>query len=104
MRASVSGNSLSDELRRYLNTGNSTLSSTSIATPRSVVANDESSVHERALTAILEVVTSNSEVASECVLDPDPPGGVQEWWARMLSGSMINPQSTSARATKGEIQ
>jgi hypothetical protein len=97
VRASISGNSLAAELGRYLTIDDTTFSSTSKGYSQSNVSNDEHSVHERALAAILEVVTSNSKAAFEYVRMPEPPGGVQEWWARMQSGSTIDSQS-SARA------
>jgi hypothetical protein len=97
VRASISGNSLAAELGRYLTIDDTTFSSTSKGYSQSNVSNDEHSVHERALAAILEVVTSNSKAAFEYVRMPEPPGGVQEWWARMQSGSTNDSQS-SARA------
>jgi len=97
VRASISGNSLADELGRYLNIDDTTFSSTSKGNSQSNISNDEHGVHERALAAILEVVTSNSKAAFEYVRMPEPPGGVQEWWARMQSGSTNDSQS-SARA------
>lgn len=97
VRASISGNSLAAELGRYLTIDDTTFSSSSKGNSQSDISNDEHSVHERALAAILEVVTSNSKAAFEYVRMPEPPGGVQEWWARMQSGSTIDSQS-SARA------
>ena len=97
VRASISGNSLAAELGRYLNIDDTTFSSTSKGNSQSNISNDEHSVHEQALAAILEVVTSNSKAAFEYVRMPEPPGGVQEWWARMQSGPTIDSQS-SARA------
>jgi hypothetical protein len=97
VRASISGNSLAAELGRYLNIDDTTFSSTSKGNSQSNISNDEHGVHERALAAILEVVTSNSKAAFEYVRMPEPPGGVQEWWARMQSGSTNDSQS-SARA------
>jgi hypothetical protein len=97
VRASISGNSLAAELGHYLNIDDTTFSSTSKGNPQSTTSNDEPSVHEQALAAILEVVTSNSKATLDYVRIPEPPGGVQEWWARMLSGSTSDRQS-SARA------
>jgi hypothetical protein len=97
VRASISGNSLAAELGRYLNIDDTTFSSTFKGNSQSNISNDEHSVHEQALAAILEVVTSNSKAAFEYVRMPEPPGGVQEWWSRMQSGSTIDSQS-SARA------
>ena len=97
VRASISGNSLAAELGHYLNIDDTTFSSTSKGNPQSTTSNDEPSVQEQALAAILEVVTSNSKATFDYVRIPEPPGGVQEWWARMLSGSTSDRQS-SARA------
>jgi hypothetical protein len=97
VRASISGNSLAAELGHYLNIDDTTFSSTSNGNSQSTTSNDEPSVHEKALAAILEVVTSNSKATFDYVRIPEPPGGVQEWWARMLSGSTSDRQS-SARA------
>ena len=94
-RASISGNSLAAELGLYLNTDETTFSSTSNENHQSHICYDETHIHERALAAILEVVTSNSHASFEHVRAPEPQGGVQEWWARMLSGSMNNSQSAS---------
>ena len=91
VRASISGNSLATELGLYLNIDQSTFSPTSKGNAHS--SHDEPSVHEQALAAILEVVISNASAPIEYVRSPEPPGGVQEWWARMLSGSMRDPQS-----------
>lgn len=102
VRASISGNSLVAELERYLNIDDTTFSSTSKGNSQSTTSNDESSVHEQALAAILEVITSNSKAAFEYVRMPEPPGGVQEWWSRMQSGSMNNSQSSSSRPAIGE--
>jgi hypothetical protein len=95
VRASISGNSLAAELGRYLTIDDTTFSSTSKGNSQSNISNDEHSVHERALAAILEVVTSNSKAAFEYVRMPEPPGGVQEWWARMQCGSTIDSQSST---------
>ena len=102
VRASISGNSLAAELGRYLNIDDTTFSSSSKGNSQSSISNDEHSVHEQALAAILEVVTSNSKAAFEYVRMPEPPGGVQEWWSRMQSGSMNNSQSSSGRPAIGE--
>jgi hypothetical protein len=97
VRASISGNSLAAELGHYLNIDDTTFSSTFNGNSQYTTSNDEPSVHEKALAAILEVVTSNSKATFDYVRIPEPPGGVQEWWARMLSGSTSDRQS-SARA------
>jgi len=94
-RASISGNSLAVELGRYLTIDDTTVSSASEGDSRSNTSDDDHSVHEQALAAILEVVTSNSNAAFEYVRMPEPPGGVREWWARMLSGSTIDSQSSA---------
>jgi hypothetical protein len=102
VRASISGNSLVTELGRYLNIDDTTFSSSSKGNSQSNISNDEHSVHEQALAAILEVVTSNSKAAFEYVRMPEPQGGVQEWWARMLSGRMDSAVSTTDRSTTGK--
>jgi hypothetical protein len=95
-RASISGNSLATELGLYMITDQTTFSSSSNENSHSHNCYDESHIHEKALAAILEVVTSNSKASFEYVRAPEPQGGVQEWWARMLSGSLSNSQSASA--------
>ena len=101
VRASISGNSLAAELGRYLNIDESTFAPSSKGNFPSKIFDDETSVHERALAAILEVVTTNSKAAFEFVRVPEPQGGVQEWWARMLSGT-INITQTTLTSTTGE--
>jgi hypothetical protein len=91
-RALLSGNSLVVELGSYLNTDEVTLSPPKEGSP-SRDSVDSATIHEKALAAILEVVVSNSRSSFECVRAPEPEGGVQEWWARMLSGSMKDNQS-----------
>jgi len=95
VRASISGNSMAAELGRYLNIDSSTFdrSDKSHLPPDDTDA--AASVHEQALTAIIEVVTSDRGTPFEYVSAPSPQGGVQDWWARMLSGSMKGSQSTS---------
>jgi hypothetical protein len=93
---------LAAELGLYLNTDETTFSSSSNENSHSHVCYDESHIHEKALAAILEVVTSNSKASFEYVRAPEPQGGVQEWWARMLSGSLNNPQSASGCPATGE--
>ncbi|MGP8009068.1 MAG: hypothetical protein ACLPKZ_02270 [Acidimicrobiales bacterium] len=95
-RASVSGRTLAAELNCALGFDDMT-TTPSTAEAQSRVFKDEPSVHERALAAILEVVATNMSAPSDYVRTPEPPGGVQEWWARMLSGSMREP--SSARST-----
>jgi hypothetical protein len=87
-RASVSGNTLAAELGLYLYTHDETvaIAMEEIAPTRESV--DGVSVHEKALAAILEVVIANSESSIDVVRVPGPQGGVQEWWARMLSGTI----------------
>jgi hypothetical protein len=102
VRASISGNSLAAELGRYLNIDESTFASSSKGNLPMDIVDDETSVHEQALAAILEVVTTNSKAAFEYVRVPEPQGGIQEWWARMLSGTINNAQTTLAGSTAGE--
>jgi hypothetical protein len=102
VRASISGNSMAAELGRYLNIDETTFSSSSKDNSTSSVSNPGPTVHEQALSAILEVVTTNSNDTFEYVRVPEPQGGVQEWWSRMLSGSLNNSQSASGRSTTGE--
>jgi hypothetical protein len=102
VRASISGNSMAAELGLYLNNDETTFSSSSKENTLSHISSDGSDIHQRALAAILEVVTSNSHASFEHVRAPEPPGGVQEWWARMLSGSLINSQSASGCPATGE--
>jgi len=102
VRASISGNSMAAELGRYLNIDESTFSNSSkeISTPNDAVA--APSVHEQALSAILEVVTTTPTPTSQYVRTPAPQGGVQEWWARMISGSVNNSSSTTSCPSIGE--
>jgi hypothetical protein len=93
VRTTVSGDSLAAELGRYLNIDEVTFSSSSKGDSRANHTVDAPTVHEQALAATLDVVISNSNIAFECVRVPEPDGGVREWWARMLSGSMNNCQS-----------
>src|SRR5580704_17538085 len=85
VRASISGNSLADELGQYLNIDGSTFSSSLKESSLSVQSSDEAEIHSKALDAILEVVIANSKASFACVRAPEPQGGVQEWWTRMLS-------------------
>jgi hypothetical protein len=93
VRASISGNSLAAELGRYLNIDENTFSSSSKESSQSQDSIDSASIHEKALAAILEVVISNSTTSIEFVRVPEPQGGVKEWWAQMLSGSLNNSES-----------
>lgn len=102
VRASISGNSMAAELGRYLNIDETTFSSSPKQNSQYAVSTDEPTVHEQALSAILEVVTAKSNATIEYVRAPEPQGGVQEWWARMLSGSMNNSQTASGLSTTGE--
>jgi hypothetical protein len=102
VRASISGNSLAAELGQYLNIDETTFSSSLIENSQLHTSSDESDIHQKALAAILEVVTSNSQSSFEHVRAPEPQGGVQEWWARMLSGSLNNSQSASSCPAIGE--
>jgi len=65
VRASISGNSLAAELGHYLNIDESAFAPSSKGNLPSKILDDETSVHERALAAILEVVTTNSKAAIE---------------------------------------
>jgi hypothetical protein len=89
------------ELGRYLNINESTFSNSSkeISTSNAVAA---PSVHEQALSAILEVVTATPNATSHYVRTPAPQGGVQEWWARMISGSVNNTSSATNCPAIGE--
>jgi hypothetical protein len=89
-RACISGNTLASELGLYLYTYEENVA---LSKEKSRDFVDSVTVHEKALAAILEVVVSNSNSSFECVRVPEPQGGVQEWWARMLSGSMNEAQS-----------
>jgi hypothetical protein len=101
VRASISGNSMAAELGRSLNINASTFSSSKeIPTSNDVVV--ARTVHEQALSAILEVVTTTPNATSHYVRTPAPQGGVQEWWAHMISGSINNPSSTPSCPSIGE--
>lgn len=102
VRASISGNSLAAELGRYLNIDETTFSSLSKENSHSNTSSDQINIHEQALAAILEVITSSSKATFEYVRVPEPPGGVQEWWARMLSGSINSPRPASGSSAIGE--
>jgi hypothetical protein len=93
VRASISGNSMAAELGRYLNINETTFSSST--TNERTHSYSEPSIHERALAAILEVVTTETVATNEYVRTPEPHGGVQEWWTRMISGSVENLPSMS---------
>jgi hypothetical protein len=100
VRASISGNSMAAELGRYLNIDESTFSKSS----KEIAVIAEPSVHEQALSAILEVVTANATPPSQYVRTPAPQGGVQEWWARMISGSINNTSSATGCPSIGESE
>ena len=102
VRASLSGNSIATELGRYLNNDETTFSSFFKENSRTCIPRDESDIHERALAAIHEVVISNSHATIDYVSAPEPQGGVQEWWTRMLSGSLNNSKSASGCPAIGE--
>lgn len=104
VRATISGNSLAVELGHYLNIDETVFSSTLKASSPPGQSSDEADVHEKALAAILEVVIANSKASFECVRAPEPQGGVQEWWARMLSGSPNISPSASGSSTTGECR
>jgi hypothetical protein len=90
------------ELGRYLNIDSSTFSKTSTELCVPDAAVPEPTVHEQALSAILEVVTANATPPSQYVRTSAPQGGVQEWWARMISGSINTTSSTSSCPSIGE--
>ena len=102
VRASITGNSMAAELGRYLNIDSSTFSSASTELSPSNEAVAAPTVHEQALSAILEVVTANPTPPSQYVRTSAPQGGVQEWWARMISGSVNNTSSTTSCTAIGE--
>jgi hypothetical protein len=92
-RATISGNTLASELGLFVYTQEEC---GALATNQSTQSRDSVdcvTVHEKALAAIIEVVISNSNSSFDIVRVPEPPGGVQEWWARMLSGSFNESQS-----------
>jgi len=93
-RATISGNSLASELGLYLYTYEETVFSAMSDSSKTRGPLDSVTVHEKALAAIIEVVISNTNSSFDYVRVPEPAGGVQEWWARMLSGSMNDTQST----------
>lgn len=97
-----SGKSLATELIRYRNIDETTYSSSADENSQSLNSVGESGIHEKALVAIPDFITSNSNTTFEHVRAPEPRGGVQEWWARMLSGSINNPHSTSDCSAIGE--
>jgi len=90
------------ELGRYLNINESTFSNSPKEISTSNDAHVAPSVHEQALSAILEVVTTKSNATSQYVRTPAPQGGVQEWWARMISGSVNNTSSATSCPAIGE--
>ena len=102
VRASISGDSIAAELGRYLNIDATTFSSTLTENSKSNATNVESDVHERALAAIVEVVTTNATPISEYICTPGPRQGVQEWWAQMISGSVNNSKSATGCQAIGE--
>jgi hypothetical protein len=91
-RATISGNTLASELGLHIYADEESAPSTG-QKHESHDTGDRVTIHEKALAAIIEVVISNSSSTLDVVRVPDPPGGVQEWWARMLSGSLNNSQS-----------
>jgi len=100
--ASISGNSMATELGRYLNIDETTFSSSPKDSSPSDQSSDAADIHHQALAVILEVVTSNSNASFEYVRAPEPQGGVQEWWARMISGSVNNTSSNPSCPSIGE--
>lgn len=92
VRTSISGSSLDAKLGSYLNIEETTFSRSSEENSSSDHSDHVPAVHEQALAAILEAVISNTNDSFECVRVPAPEGGVQEWWARMLGGSIKNSE------------
>jgi hypothetical protein len=90
------------ELGRYLNIDESTFANSSRELSTSNTTLAAPTVHEQALSAILEVVTTTSNPSPQYVRTPAPQGGVQEWWARMISGSVNNTSSTPSCPSIGE--
>jgi hypothetical protein len=104
-RATISGNSLASELGLYLYTYEETVSSAMSDNSQTREILDSVTVHEKALAAIIEVVISNSNSSFDYVRVPEPAGGVQEWWARMLSGSMnVTPSTVRVQPSKVAAQ
>ena len=104
-RATISGNTLASELGLCLYTDEELVTSANRETSQTSGSSDGVSVHEKALAAIIEVVISNSNSSIDCVRVPEPPGGVQEWWARMLSGTMNDAQlSDPTQPSKEAVQ
>jgi len=102
VRASISGNSLTDEIRRYLDVDEMHLPATSREVPQSDGLSDELAAYPKAPAAIFGVNTSNSGASFEHVCGPNPPGGVQEWWTRMLVGPTNGTPATSRRLTAAD--
>ena len=94
-------NSLSLEPGRQFNIDGTTFSSSS-KNSQSPVSIDESAGQKNSLVTIPEVVTPNSNAALAYVRAPEPTGGVQEWWTRMLSGTFNNRQPASGSPSIGE--
>jgi hypothetical protein len=92
-RATISGNTLASELGLHIYTQEESDPLATNEGPQCRDSADFVTVHEKALAAIIEVVISNSDSTFDVVHVPEPPGGVQEWWARMLSGSINESQS-----------
>jgi hypothetical protein len=86
---------MATELGRYLRIDATTFSQPSTGPSEDEALSDEPSVHEQALAAILDGITSNFNTTVHYDRIPEPVGGVQEWWARMLGGTETNPQSKS---------
>jgi hypothetical protein len=86
----------------FLNDAETTFSSPANKNSESFNSPEKSDTHNQALVAVLEVITSNSNNTFGHVRAPEPTGGVQEWWARMLSGSINNSHSVSDYPAIGE--
>jgi hypothetical protein len=83
------------ELGRYLNIDETTLSSPSTEISQSSGPETEPRVHEQAPSAVHEGATTNSIAGFEYVRGREPLGGVEQWWARVLNGSLINSETVS---------
>jgi hypothetical protein len=82
---SIPSGSYAAELGRYLNIDDTTFSSFPPKVSRPENLTELPSVE------VLKVIPNPS---IECVRVPEPEGGVQEWWARILSGALKDSEST----------
>jgi hypothetical protein len=84
VQTSISRASRAAELGRFLN-----IDETTFATPKDGRARDHGTTsvphHESDVTGpILDAVVADSKADLEYLHVPEPVGGVQQWWARML--------------------